>query len=625
MTSALELTNQSRVLVFAPHPDDESLGTGGLLQLAAAAGASRRVVFVTDGDNNPWMQRIAEKRWRIGVQERVRWGELRRREALAALASLGIAGDDAIFLGYPDQGITKLLLSESEELLSKIAGLITEWRPTLLVAPSAFDLHPDHSAIAVLIHFARLRLNADQPPFMTMSYLLHSRRSEPPLEDLITLPLPPQQQRVKRQAILCHATQLQVARQRLLKHLSDSETFIPDKPYEACGGRHPIHRAVQVKTNLRLEISSRARPGAFGQRSLYIVSSAGKGQCICRYAALPEKTAQMEVYSIPSGGLVSQGRYLGNRRYGKVLLPASDLPLSEKVFAKLERRFGFFDEAGWCEVPPLRGNESAVEHPGALPDGSSPKTDSPVTICCVIPCYNVEAHCGEIVREAALYVDQVIAVDDGSIDDTSEVLRRAARENAGRVRVISLPKNRGKGVALIKGFRYALEKLSFDVLVTMDGDRQHLPADIPRLVRALNEEKAEMAIGERSRERSKVPLRSRLGNHVATWVMRRFYPYGPNDTQSGLRAFTRGFVEQIVRRIRGGRYETEAYILMMALEMRKHIATVPIESIYLDKNSSSHFRPLADGLRIYRAHRSFRKLVAKKGLMESDELIVDAE
>ncbi len=95
-----------RVMVFAPHPDDETLATGGLLQQIVAAGGAARVIFATDGDNNPWPQRVIEHRWQLEAADRARWGARRRAEALAALACLGVSANHTRFLGYPDQGLT---------------------------------------------------------------------------------------------------------------------------------------------------------------------------------------------------------------------------------------------------------------------------------------------------------------------------------------------------------------------------------------------------------------------------------------------------------------------------------------------------------------------------------------
>src|SRR5262249_30476859 len=109
------LTPHSRVMLFAPHPDDESLATGIYLQRAIAAGAAMRVVYATDGEKNCWPQRVLERKVWLREKDRRRWGVRRRNEALNALQILGIRRSDVRFLSLPDQGITDLLLSDCGE------------------------------------------------------------------------------------------------------------------------------------------------------------------------------------------------------------------------------------------------------------------------------------------------------------------------------------------------------------------------------------------------------------------------------------------------------------------------------------------------------------------------------
>jgi glycosyltransferase involved in cell wall biosynthesis len=187
----------------------------------------------------------------------------------------------------------------------------------------------------------------------------------------------------------------------------------------------------------------------------------------------------------------------------------------------------------------------------------------------------------------------------------------------GRVHVLSFPKNRGKGVILLEGFRYALANIPFDVLVTIDGDRQHRPADIPRLVHECYQNNTDMVIGGRVKGSGAIPLRSCLGNMLTYTFMRFFYPRIPHDTQSGFRAFKKSFLQEVLQSVNGGRYETELIMLLLALERHKRIATVPIPTIYFGNNRSSHFQPVADTLRIYNAFCSFRAQYAANGCMES--------
>ncbi len=115
------LTSRSRVMMFAPHPDDESLAAGIFLQRAAAAGATVRVIYATNGERNCWPQRLLERKLRLRESDRRRWGARRQREALAALGLLGFGPDQVEFLSLPDQGLTDLLLQGSEATLRRLA------------------------------------------------------------------------------------------------------------------------------------------------------------------------------------------------------------------------------------------------------------------------------------------------------------------------------------------------------------------------------------------------------------------------------------------------------------------------------------------------------------------------
>ena len=86
MTEPGAMGASSRILILAPHPDDEALAVGGLLQRAIRMRAEIHLLFVTDGENNPWAQRATERRWRIAAADQERLRTRRRSEALASLA-----------------------------------------------------------------------------------------------------------------------------------------------------------------------------------------------------------------------------------------------------------------------------------------------------------------------------------------------------------------------------------------------------------------------------------------------------------------------------------------------------------------------------------------------------------
>ncbi len=212
----------SRLLLFAPHPDDESLGAGILLQHAVQAGAAISVVYLTDGENNPWPQRCLSRRWRLNATDRQRWAKLRRREAFAALQVLGVSPQTARFLGWPDQGIARLFHSQPETIVAQLRYLIQEWSPTHLVGSDVADRHCDHSALGEIL--ASLFSNSGSGPadILRWSYLVHGGDANFQEEALVVPQTAPQAE-VKRRAIECHQTQLMLSRRRFLAYAARPE------------------------------------------------------------------------------------------------------------------------------------------------------------------------------------------------------------------------------------------------------------------------------------------------------------------------------------------------------------------------------------------------------------------
>ena len=217
----------------------------------------------------------------------------------------------------------------------------------------------------------------------------------------------------------------------------------------------------------------------------------------------------------------------------------------------------------------------------------------------VIPCYNVEKYCRQAVEEALQFVSHVIVVNDGSTDNTGRLLQQLVEEHRSSVHLINFQNNRGKGAALLEGFKYALATLEFDALVTIDGDGQHRAAYIPRLVEKIRGG-AEMVIGERLFEH--MPFRSQVGNRIISLILRIRCKQAPIDTQSGMRAFNRALLEEIIASIPEGRYETEFRCLLLALCQKRSIATITIPTIYLDKNRSSSFHVFRDAFLIFKTY-----------------------
>lgn len=259
------------LVVIAPHPDDETLGAGGVLLEAAARGREVWVVFATSGDAFPWgLHRL--RRWRGGrAAAQQGLGGERMREALRATARLGVPSARAVFLGFPDRGLQALATTHFEtplrsratgvdfvpyasafrpgapytgaEFVGQLCALLRRIRPAVVLTPGPLDSHGDHRATTALVH----RALRDHPDVKLLYYLVHSDARWPapkgyrPLRRL-TLPraygnvralqhtLSARQLRAKRDAIHAYATQLRVMGWNLWSFLRRNEVLIPADP-----------------------------------------------------------------------------------------------------------------------------------------------------------------------------------------------------------------------------------------------------------------------------------------------------------------------------------------------------------------------------------------------------------
>ncbi len=334
-----------RLLVVAPHPDDESIATGGLLALARRAGAAVRVVIATSGENNPWAQRAFERRLLLDSRARIRFGGRREAEALAALAALGLERSAAVFLRLPDQGLTELLLRDPAGLCARLAEEIAKFAPTLLIAPSAEDLHPDHSALAVATQLALHRLPDCTARPATMAFIVHNprlRRARQP-----TLPLDADAVGCKGAAIASHASQLILRGGFLHSFAAPQESFLPSL-LPAPAPPHPVESVLWGEDNLTVGLRPRLKARAYGRATLLILPGSASRPAIA--AALPRLGRCTRWVEHATGLPAGRGelRRVGSRL--ELALPAHLFPGEGVLFLKLARRFGFFDEAGWVRV-----------------------------------------------------------------------------------------------------------------------------------------------------------------------------------------------------------------------------------------------------------------------------------
>lgn len=216
-------------------------------------------------------------------------------------------------------------------------------------------------------------------------------------------------------------------------------------------------------------------------------------------------------------------------------------------------------------------------------------------VCAVIPTYQNAKTLLKVVADVHRVVDTVFVVDDGSNDGTAALLDKATG-NERPEKVLTHPKNCGKGAALKTGLTYARQQ-GFRYAVTVDADGQHRADDIPALLKAVEEEPDALAIGSRGLQHENMPAKSTFANRFSNfWFALQTLQRLP-DTQSGLRVYP-------LRRLHGlrwmsARYEAELTLLVFSAWAGVKLLPVPVSVYYPPRDQRvTHFRPGRDFTRI---------------------------
>jgi glycosyltransferase involved in cell wall biosynthesis len=222
-------------------------------------------------------------------------------------------------------------------------------------------------------------------------------------------------------------------------------------------------------------------------------------------------------------------------------------------------------------------------------------------ICALIPAFNEASHIAQVVEGARSYVESVIVIDDGSTDGTAEVARQAGAF------CIELPANGGKASALLRGFTHARAQ-NFTHAITLDGDGQHLPQDIPVLLQVARETDADLVIGARPFDRARMPRARYYSNTVGSRWASALVGSEIKDSQSGFRLFRLDALHR--SKLRSRRYEFEMEALIKMRRAGCTIAHAPIHMVYENGQARSKMKPVRDTVRICLWSLAFRFLGA---------------
>lgn len=210
----------------------------------------------------------------------------------------------------------------------------------------------------------------------------------------------------------------------------------------------------------------------------------------------------------------------------------------------------------------------------------------------VIPAYNEAATIRDVAVRTLSFIRDVIVVDDGSSDGTAAETRDLG------VTLVSNPRNLGKGASLARGFAIALAE-GADAVVTLDGDAQHRPEDIPRLVDTARAHPDRIIVGARVWDRDAVPPLRYFGNRFANFWVAWAAGFPVADSQSGFRLYPAALLREVNVNPRA-RFAFESEILIEAGRAGVRTAAVPIAALYPLDARASHYRPAADTARIVR-------------------------
>ncbi len=193
--------------------------------------------------------------------------------------------------------------------------------------------------------------------------------------------------------------------------------------------------------------------------------------------------------------------------------------------------------------------------------------------------------------------NKIIVINDGS--DENHIKNFPDEDEC--ITLLTQPLNRGKGAAMKLAFGYIHDNLpETAAVITVDGDGQHTPGDVLNCAKTILDcDDTTAVLGCRDFSLDGIPARSRMGNKITSGIFKTLCGIKISDTQTGLRAFPYSMLPLLCE-IKGERFEYETNMLLKFKQKGIALREVPIETVYIEENATSHFRPIIDSIKIYR-------------------------
>jgi len=210
-------------------------------------------------------------------------------------------------------------------------------------------------------------------------------------------------------------------------------------------------------------------------------------------------------------------------------------------------------------------------------------------VCVIVPTYNNEKTLKRVLDSVLSFTSNIIIVNDGSTDSTSEILKEYSH-----LVQIHHAKNSGKGRALRNGFKKAIE-LNYNYAITIDSDGQHFASDIPTFIENIEKELTTLLIGSRNMTTEDIPKKSSFGNKFSNFWF--WFETGNRleDTQSGYRLYP---LQSIPSTYFTNKFEFEIEVIVRSAWKGIPVRNIPIQVLYDPTERVSHFRPFKDFTRI---------------------------
>jgi glycosyltransferase involved in cell wall biosynthesis len=209
--------------------------------------------------------------------------------------------------------------------------------------------------------------------------------------------------------------------------------------------------------------------------------------------------------------------------------------------------------------------------------------------CVIVPTYNNHKTLKRVLDSILEFTQNIIIVNDGSTDGTSEILKEYAH-----LTQIHHAKNSGKGIALRNGFKKAIE-LNFEYAITIDSDGQHFPSDIPGFIEEIQQQPNSLLIGSRNMAQENVPKKSSFGNKFSNFWFKFETGIKLSDTQSGFRLYPLRLIPKVFYT---NKFEFEIEVIVRSAWKGIVVKNIPIQVLYDPAERVSHFRPFKDFTRI---------------------------